>query len=275
MMAITKEKIKKWEEKGKVKKLIKALEDSNKGIRVKSARALGKIKDEKAVAPLMKAIEAGNIGSPAIEALGGIRDPESVGPLVKILGHNNRVMRIHTAIALGKIGDPGAVEPLIKSLQDKDGDVVRHVAEALGRIGDAKAIEPLLKVLNKGGDYVREGAAEALKMLGWQPTNDEIGIRYYIAERNFKKCIEIGDPAVGPLIRNLDHSAPDVRLIAAGALKSIYQSENISPENKKALLKLKKSKKKIDRRHIDSKVFDPATCHKDHTDKKQDIYFDL
>jgi HEAT repeat protein len=274
-MAITKEKIKKWGEKGKVKKLIKTLEDSNKGIRIESARALGKIKDEKAVAPLIKVLEAGDIRIPAIEALAGIGDPKAVGPLVKILGHTNRSLRIHTAKALGGIGDPGAVEPLIKSLQDKDGDVVRHVAEALGRIGVARAVEPLLKVLNKGGDYVRKGAAEALKMLGWQPTNDEIGIRYYIAERNFKKCIEIGDPAVGPLIRNLDHSDPSVRLKAAGALKSIYQSENISPENKKALLKLKKRKKKIDRRHIDSKVFDPATCHKDHADSKQDIYFEL
>ena len=48
-MAITKEKIKKWEEKGKVKKLIKALEADNYDIRGRAADALGYIGDPEAV----------------------------------------------------------------------------------------------------------------------------------------------------------------------------------------------------------------------------------
>jgi hypothetical protein len=140
--------------------------------------------------------------------------------------------------------------------------------------------------------------------LGWEPQNDEIGAKYYIIEGKYDKCVEIGDPAVGPLIdllklkvsrkdkpdnpfayhrnvskasasRRMDRSEVSIRGEATEALKSIYQSKKISPKNKKALLKLEKSKLKISDSHTDQSDFNGDTCHTDHTDSIQDIYFDL
>ena len=55
-MAIPLYKIKNWERKGKVKKLIKALSDPDKFTRWQAAEALGELGDAKAADPLVKAL---------------------------------------------------------------------------------------------------------------------------------------------------------------------------------------------------------------------------
>ena len=60
----------------------------------------------------------------------------------------------------------------------------------------------------KDNDWkVRESAAKALDQIGWKPNHGEIGVYYWIAKRNWKKCKEIGSPAVIPLIEQLKERA--------------------------------------------------------------------
>ncbi len=354
-MAITKEKIKQWGEKGKVKKLIKCLKVDDMYIPRLAAEELGKLGDPRAVEPLgqmlkdpncdhiskVKAVKAldeiggdsaidclidalgfGSINISAVVAdllekmdddtileklrdklkhmewafryrsaqlLGKMKDEKAVDPLINRLKDKNEKVRQAAAEALGNIGDKKAVEPLIeyyKSIPpgkgktglrlDKKRDelaVQRQVAAlALGKIGDSRAIEPLMNLLVMDCDFAFQDASEALKMLGWVPGKDELGARYYIQLGQLDKCVEIGEPAVKPLIEKFnDPRVPTYGV--AGALKKIYKSKQISPENKKAILQLKG--KVIDRYHTDKTKFDPDTCHKDHSDSKHKEYFNL
>ena len=52
--------------------------------------------------------------------------------------------------------------------------------------------------------------------MGWQPGKDKIGASYWVAKRQLDKCVEIGGPAVEPLIAALKDSEDRVREAAAG-----------------------------------------------------------
>ena len=97
--------IEKLKERRDVEGLIRALKDSDWGVRWRAAEALGKIGDRRAVEPL-------------IEALEDIYED----------------VRREAAKALGEIGDGRAVEPLIRALKDSDWFVQRKAAEALKKI---------------------------------------------------------------------------------------------------------------------------------------------
>jgi len=70
----------------------------------------------------------------AAKALGKIKDPRAVEPLIATLKDKDSDVRWHAARALEKIQDPRAVEPLIATLKDKDSEVRWHAAEALEKI---------------------------------------------------------------------------------------------------------------------------------------------
>ena len=64
-------------------------------------------------------------------ALGEIKDPRAVEPLIAALKDTDKDVRQAAAEALGKIGDPRAVEPLIAALKDAEWHVRKAAAKAL------------------------------------------------------------------------------------------------------------------------------------------------
>jgi HEAT repeat protein len=231
-----------------VELLITALKDGNEGVRQAAAEALDKIgwrpgQDESGVAYWIakhawsKCVE---IGAPAVEpliaslndsngvmrqaaavALGKLGDARAVEPLFAALKDSSKLVNRAAAEALGQIGDTRAAEPLNAALKDSDETVRRAAAEALGQIGDARAAEPLNAALKDSNSHVRKAAAGALDKIGWRPGQDESGAVYWVVKREWDKCIEIGTPAVAPLIAALKDSDGDVREAAAGALDKI------------------------------------------------------
>jgi len=158
---------------------------------------MGKLKDAKAVAPLMgilkerstNALHAGHalvlIVEPAIEpcigalsssntdlrgsaatVLGRLRSVQAVEPLVALLygDHNDR---LSAAWALGEIGDQRAVQPLIRYMVR--GEEVMNAALALEKLGDKAAILPMTEVLDHLPSYeganVRDRLKEAIEKL--------------------------------------------------------------------------------------------------------------
>jgi HEAT repeat protein len=93
----------------------------------------------------------------AAEALGKIKDPRAVGPLLSAFKDEHPVVHREAADALGKIGEP-AFEPLLSALKDEDWHVRRGAAEALGEIKDPRAVEPLLSALKDEDLAVVAGA---------------------------------------------------------------------------------------------------------------------
>jgi HEAT repeat protein len=128
--------------KGDVRGLIEALNyENDHNVRLSAASALGKLEEDRAVEPLIDALD------------------------------DRREVREVAILSLGRIGDPVAVDALIEKLKDENWDVRSSAAKALGQIGDSRAIEPLIQSLRDKSETVRWLAANALTSI----TNQTFG----------------------------------------------------------------------------------------------------
>jgi hypothetical protein len=225
----------KMKAKRDVKGLIKALGyQGDASVRNKAAEALGELRDARAVMPLIAILKDkdSDVRKAVVIALGQIRDARAVEPLILALKNDeDKWVRGWAAHSLGEIGDVRALDPLLIALEDENGrfwaanalvnisdsravepliaaltyhnnNICGPAAEALGKIGDARAVEPLIAALKlKTNDVAgRTEVVQALDKLRWQPDTGEAGAAYWIAKKNWDKCIEIGTPAIEPLI---------------------------------------------------------------------------
>ncbi|MBP2047009.1 HEAT repeat domain-containing protein [Methanobacterium aggregans] len=123
--------------------LLKVLNDNDADVSWKAIVALVNI-GEASVEPLIKVFKNGewHIRGRAAEALGNLGDERAVMPLVYALNGSrkkdrNKYIRGKAAEALGKIGDERAVKPLIKAIEDKNIYVRLRAEDALERIRSA------------------------------------------------------------------------------------------------------------------------------------------
>jgi len=173
-----------------------------------------------AVEPLVAALGGHTVGKPAAKALALIGVP-AVEPLVVALTDPDDAVRRATAEVLGGIGDTRAVGPLIAALSDQDLFVRMAVAEALGVIGDTRAVEPLIAALSDRYGYVGADAASALDRLAWSPDRGAAGAAYWAARGDWDTCVQIGAPAVGPLVALLASESEFTLRDAAEALHQL------------------------------------------------------
>ncbi len=122
--------------------LVKALNDEDKDVRWKSIIALGEI-GKPAVVPLLKAFKNDDweVRGRAAEVLGKIGDERAVEPLIHALNNkmdknHNKYVRGRIIEALGKIGDERALKPLINALDDQYIYVRLKASNALERMKD-------------------------------------------------------------------------------------------------------------------------------------------
>lgn len=128
--------------KGDVEGLIEALNyENDHNVRLAAATALGKLEEDRAVEPLIDALD------------------------------DRREVREVAILSLGRIGDPVAVDSLIKRLKDGNWDLRSSAAKALGQICDLRAVEPLIESLRDKSETVRWVAANALTSI----TNQKFG----------------------------------------------------------------------------------------------------
>ena len=120
-----------------------------------------------------------------IKALGRLKNEKAVVPLMYILNDKdeNYKVRLNVAEALGRIGDTYAVNPLINLVADDREDSVyvrESAAKALGMLGDMRAIKPLVQILeSKRGifnkfTFLKERVIEAIGQIGADPDKDTI-----------------------------------------------------------------------------------------------------
>jgi HEAT repeat protein len=206
---------------------VMALTDNDYGACEAAASALARLSGKRFVQPLVAALEAAdlNLSERAAIALGEIGGDRAVDALIEALsGRPARISR-RAAAVLGKTGNARAVWPLIAALQDQN---VRNAAtDALALIG-APAIDPLLSELPGKASGARL-AAGVLDKMGWQPGQDETGAVYWIAKGEWKKCGEIGAPAVEPLLAALKQREGGARTSVIGALGQTRDARAIAP----------------------------------------------
>ncbi|HVG01823.1 MAG TPA: HEAT repeat domain-containing protein [Nitrospira sp.] len=125
--------------------LLKLLRDWD--VRKSAILALGRIRDERVLEPLMQQLRNDEFMEDATDALVNLGEPSLPG-LIKALKDKEELVRKQAVIALGRIKSPEAIDPLIEMLQNKDWFTRLTAAAALEAIGHERgreAIKPLLK----------------------------------------------------------------------------------------------------------------------------------
>ena len=119
-----------------------------------------------AVEPLLRVLNDrdDSIRRRAAKALGEVRDPRAIPALMALLHDDYYSIRREAAAALVAIGAP-AMGPTISALGDRDGDVRKRAADVLSEIGDARAVEALRGIFSDEDWYVQRAAEEAVEKI--------------------------------------------------------------------------------------------------------------
>jgi HEAT repeat protein len=86
---------------------------------------------------LIEELENGSAASSAARILGRMKDSRALEPLVTALAHPDPNVRSESCTALGELRDPAAAEPLLAATRDTDYDVRARAGEALDGLGTA------------------------------------------------------------------------------------------------------------------------------------------
>lgn len=149
-----------------VKPLIAVMQDKTSRSRDLAIEALGTIRDQRAVEPLIAA--ACETAMPGTGLLGMIFaslekiGPPSVDPLIALLSTKDERMQLFTIGTLGRLKDKRSAEPLLRMLKEGGLAPKTAVVTALGLIGDRRAVEPIIDLLGSQYHDVRFKSAEAL-----------------------------------------------------------------------------------------------------------------
>jgi HEAT repeat protein len=157
-----------------VEPLIEALKTNSK-IQASISNALGEL-GEVAVLPLLELLNTDDsnkdydrVKAYAAHALGKLKDKRAVEPLIAILNtetDDNKV-RKNVAYALGSIGYPQAIEPLIKSFSTSTFKETRSsIIQALGTLGGEQSLPIIVEAVYDKNHKVQRAAILALSILG-------------------------------------------------------------------------------------------------------------
>jgi HEAT repeat protein len=239
--------------------LIKALNDKNPYVRKGAIKALGEIRDGKALHSIKILLKDENysVRNEAAVALlklnwKPITNEEQVlyliaknnwnsivkmgstaiEPLIAAINDNNETVRKSALGVLCMIGN-SSIEPLIKTLSDNNESVRKSVEEVLVKIG-IPAIEQLILALSDNNESIRKSVEEVLVKIG-APAIEQLILALNDKNESIKISVveilgEIDSPQVlKPLIDALKVENDDVRLEIVKFLGNIGGTNVIEP----------------------------------------------
>jgi HEAT repeat protein len=219
--------------------VVEALNDSDFVARWSAAEVLGDIRDQRAVEPLIATLNdpRQTVRRTAIEALGKIGDVRALIPIAKVLQLKNAdgldfLMNSVIIRALGNIGEP-AIDELIRMLKMDDVTLRIFATMSLEQIGQP-ATNALIATLDYPATWTRQAAVELLgSMKAVEATDPLIKLMtcgdLLVEETAVDALIEIGEPAVAPLIPRLGDRNLEMRIKAAQTLGKIRDQRAIEP----------------------------------------------
>jgi hypothetical protein len=182
-----------------VRGLIRLLDHGKPDIQWRAADALGTL-GEMACDPLLKLLDFHrvNVRLGAIEALGAIKSQKSVEPLIRTLMYDtSNEVRWVAAVALGEIGDKRAILPLVNALMEED----RYV-----RYGSAASLKMLNRVPEDDAARAYVSIAlqdwDAIKKLGQPAVGPLIEMLKDINPATRIKIVELLGTIRGPHSKN-------------------------------------------------------------------------
>jgi HEAT repeat protein len=153
-----------------VARLIKALDHYDPVVRAGTARVIGRLQVKAAGDGLLKAVNdsAAEVRYASLRALGEIREERAIQALTEQLSYYGKGEGAASAIdALARIAHPSSVGLFKSRLADKDPYIRRAAVEGLARVGDADSVAPFLTDVNQdSSDMVRVAMTFALYKKG-------------------------------------------------------------------------------------------------------------
>ncbi len=208
-------------------------EDSD--VREVSLRALARIADPGAVAPLIRALATAEVWlAPRIADILTRHGDLVVDPLIAVLNDSSRQpARAWAANVLGEVRAQRAFPSLVRALGDPEDEVRGKAATALGRLGDRRAVGYLLEhLLTDPAPFVRARIASTLGQFGGPEVIDRL-VRvlgdpaWWVRMRSVEALEQIGSVAEGPLLVALDDPDSEIRVRAAVALERLGVPDNL------------------------------------------------
>lgn len=163
----------------------------------------------------------------SVWCLGEIGKRKFLEPLSQKLRDKHWLVRYEAVTALGKIGGDIVVMQLEKLLDDPHLEVRRQIVRVAAKLRSNSGIELLQKVRNDSDQTIRALAFTLLKKKGWSPTNISDKVYQLISEEKWIEVMEIGKPAVKPMVEQLKDKNSWIRREAAQILGEIGGSEAI------------------------------------------------
>ena len=162
--------------------VLDCLNHEDADLRCDTARTLGKIKETKAVQPLIDSLakdSESDVRIMATESLGMIGSPKAVDTLITALLAEETDMpidddnefdwdpqwdiQLHAARALGRIKDPKSIDPLVKLLKEEEAiDISDTIIWALSQIPDDRSMQIIIELLKDNNPILRRRAAKVL-----------------------------------------------------------------------------------------------------------------
>jgi HEAT repeat protein len=204
--------------------LIKALDHYDPQIRAGAALFAGRAGVTTAADPLIKLVNdsAAEVRYAAMRALGQLREQRAVVALTDQLKYYNRGEGAWSALdGLARIGHPASIPVFTSRLADKDPQLRRAAVEGLGRSGDKSQMAALeTGAGNDSSDAARAAMAFALQKLGrnYVPRLVEFLDDNSVALQVQDYFAELGQPVEKELIPILQEPDASIRAAVADVL---------------------------------------------------------
>ncbi|MDF7809616.1 HEAT repeat domain-containing protein, partial [Pontiellaceae bacterium B12219] len=212
--------------------MLQAITFNTDPARLTAAKTLGVLRSEKAVDPLIAALndKYENIAVAAAISLGQIGDPKAITALSETARRGSVRLRGASAASIRSIGGEAAIQALATGMGDLSVKV-RNQSVA-GLIEEGEAAEPVaLAALKSDNDYTRESAVSILKGINKVPTTGEHAVWFQLSvlslgespviQRDEAQELANIENGMNALIEAVSHPAPAIREHAFLALETI------------------------------------------------------
>ena len=211
-----------------VARLIKALDHYDPPIRAGAARVIGRLHVTEAGEALIKAVNdsKAEVRYASMRALGALREQRAITSLTEQLAYYKKGEGAWSALdALARLASPASVPLFKERLQDKDPYIRRAATEGLGRAGDTAAIDTLEKnTATDDAAMVRLATAFALQKLGRNYAArivDLMASSPKVTAQGQEYLVELGSTMVPTLMPRLQDPDAEIREAVADVLGTI------------------------------------------------------
>lgn len=156
--------------------VVRGLGDSVADVRRHCVRALGRLRDPRALKPLYRALQDDNwhVRAEAVDALAEIGDPRCVGWLIARLKDGDGFVRFRVTVALERLATEASRETLVRALSQTREDQQLAIAITLAKLQEPAAFGPLTNATRHTDAGVRRQAVQALLVGGYAAATNSL-----------------------------------------------------------------------------------------------------